>query len=106
MVHRIAAVILALVLATGAPAQQAESETDARIRIKVVNTILEHVDVSGAPLGSNLRTDLGADELGMIDIILDLEESFKFETPESDFERILTVSDLIDYVKEHRTVGP
>lgn len=50
--------------------------------------------------------DLGADSLDLVELIMALEEEFsnpsqKFEIPDEDAEKILTVQDAIDYIKDH-----
>lgn len=49
--------------------------------------------------------DLGADSLDLVELIMSLEEEFsdssrKIEIPDEDAEKILTVQDAIDYIKD------
>ncbi len=49
--------------------------------------------------------DLGADSLDLVELIMSLEEEFsnpsrKVEIPDEDAQRILTVQDVIDYLKD------
>ncbi|MFC1906356.1 acyl carrier protein [Chloroflexota bacterium] len=49
--------------------------------------------------------DLGADSLDLTELIMSLEEEFsnqsqKVEIPDEDAERIITVQDTIDYIKD------
>ena len=46
-----------------------------------------------------IRSDLVADESGLVDVLLDLEEAFDRDIPDSDFEDMDTVSDIVEYVK-------
>ena len=48
--------------------------------------------------------DLGADSLDLVELIMSLEEEFstpsrKIEIPDDDAENIVTVQDVIDYLK-------
>ena len=48
--------------------------------------------------------DLGADSLDLVELIMSLEEEFsnpshKLEIPDEDAEKIVTVQDAIDYIK-------
>ncbi len=48
--------------------------------------------------------DLGADSLDLVELIMSLEEEFsnssgKIEIPDEDAEKILTVQNVIDYLK-------
>jgi acyl carrier protein len=50
--------------------------------------------------------DLGADSLDLVELIMSLEEEFsspshKVEIPDEDAEKIMTVQDAIDYLKDH-----
>ena len=49
--------------------------------------------------------DLGADSLDLVELIMSLEEEFsnpsqKVEIPDEDAEKIVTVQDAIDYLKD------
>ncbi len=44
--------------------------------------------------------DLGADSLDVVELIMALEEEFGIEIPEEDAEKIKTVGDAINYIKE------
>jgi acyl carrier protein len=44
--------------------------------------------------------DLGADSLDVVELIMALEEEFGIEIPEEDAEKIKTVGDAINYIKQ------
>ena len=49
--------------------------------------------------------DLGADSLDLVELIMSMEEEFsnppqKVEIPDEDAEKILTIQDAIDYIKD------
>jgi len=49
--------------------------------------------------------DLGADSLDLVELIMSLEEEFsnpsqKVEIPDEDAEKIVTVQDTVDYIKD------
>lgn len=49
--------------------------------------------------------DLGADSLDLVELIMALEEEFsnpahKIEIPDEDAEKIVTVQDAVDYIKD------
>ena len=49
--------------------------------------------------------DLGADSLDLVELIMAIEEEFsdssrKLEIPDEDAEKILTVQDAMDYIKD------
>ncbi len=49
--------------------------------------------------------DLGADSLDLVELIMSLEEEFsnpsqKIEIPDEDAEKLVTVQDAVDYIKD------
>ena len=44
--------------------------------------------------------DLGADSLDTVELVMALEEEFGIEIPDEDAEKILTVGQALDYIKE------
>lgn len=45
--------------------------------------------------------DLGADSLDIVELIMALEEEFDIEIPDSDAEKVVTVGDVVEYIKDH-----
>ena len=45
---------------------------------------------------SDLREDLGADSLDLLEIVMVLEETFDFTAEEDDFAEVVTVGDALD----------
>ena len=45
--------------------------------------------------------DLGADSLDTVELVMALEEEFETEIPDEDAEKITTVQEAINYIKEH-----
>ncbi|MCG0274647.1 MAG: acyl carrier protein [Thermosediminibacteraceae bacterium] len=43
--------------------------------------------------------DLGADSLDIVELIMAFEEEFDLEIPDEDAEKIKTVQDAVDYIK-------
>lgn len=44
--------------------------------------------------------DLNADSLDVVELIMALEEEFDIEIPDEDAEKIKTVGDAVEYIKE------
>ena len=44
--------------------------------------------------------DLGADSLDVVELVMTMEEEFKIEISDEDAEKIKTVEDAINYIKE------
>ena len=45
--------------------------------------------------------DLGADSLDIVEFIMALEEEFDIEIPDADAEKVVTVEDVVEYIKEN-----
>ena len=48
---------------------------------------------------TSFKDDLGADSLDLFELVMALEEEYGVEIPSEDLEKILTVQDVIDYMK-------
>lgn len=48
---------------------------------------------------ANIITDLGADSLDQVELIMALEDEFDLEIADEDAEKLLTVKDVVDYVE-------
>ncbi|MBI5194046.1 MAG: acyl carrier protein [Nitrospirae bacterium] len=44
--------------------------------------------------------DLGADSLDTVELVMAFEEEFGIEIPDDDAEKIITVQNSVDYIKE------
>lgn len=49
---------------------------------------------------SSFVDDLGADSLDTVELVMAFEEEFGIEIPDEDAEKIATVQNAIDYIKE------
>ena len=70
---------------------------------KVKKVIMEQLGVSDSAitLEASFIDDLGADSLDIVELIMALEEEFDIEITDSDAEKVETVGDVVDYIKEH-----
>lgn len=46
--------------------------------------------------------DLGADSLDTVELVMAFEEEFDIEIPDEEAEKIVTVRDAINYIKQHQ----
>lgn len=49
---------------------------------------------------SSFKEDLGADSLDLFELVMALEDEYSVEIPAEDLEKLLTVSDVMNYLKE------
>lgn len=70
---------------------------------KVKKIIVEQLGVSetSITMEASFIDDLGADSLDIVELIMALEEEFDMEIPDSDAEKVATVSDVVEYIKNH-----
>jgi acyl carrier protein len=59
------------------------------------------VDESQVTPGASFEEDLNADSLDVVELIMQLEEDFGIQIPEEDAEKIRTVGDAEEYIREH-----
>lgn len=70
---------------------------------KVKEIIVEQLGVteSSVTTEASFIDDLGADSLDIVELIMALEEEFDMEIPDADAEKIVTVNDVVEYIKEN-----
>ena len=70
---------------------------------EVKRIIKEQLDVDEKDIKpeSSFIDDLGADSLGLVELVLAFEEAFEIDIPDEDTEKIRTVGDPIDYISAH-----
>ena len=73
---------------------------------EVKRIIKEQLDVDEKDIKpeSSFIDDLGADSLGLVELVLAFEEAFEIDIPDEDTEKIRTVQDAINYVQQHARV--
>jgi len=71
-----------------------------KIEAEVKRIIKEQLDVDEKDIKpeSTFIDDLGADSLGLVELVLAFEETFEIDIPDEDTEKIRTVQDAVDYI--------
>ena len=69
---------------------------------KVKEVIIEQLAVEddAIKLETSFIDDLGADSLDIVELIMALEEEFDLQIPDSEAEKITTVGDVVEYIKD------
>jgi len=68
---------------------------------RVKKIIVEHLGVEESKVveSASFIDDLGADSLDTVELVMAFEEEFGIEIPDEAAEKILSVKDAIDYIK-------
>ena len=69
---------------------------------RVKDVIIEQLgieDESSVTMTTTFIDDLGADSLDVVELIMALEEEFEMEIPEVEAEKIVSVGDVVEYIK-------
>jgi acyl carrier protein len=77
------------------------------ITAEVKRIIKEQLDVDEKDIKpeSTFIDDLGADSLGLVELVLAFEEAFEIDIPDEDTEKIRTVQDAVSYIEAHAKKG-
>ena len=70
---------------------------------KVKNIIVEKLSVEPdeVVMAASFVDDLGADSLDLVELIMAMEEAFDMEISDDQAEKLQTVQDAMNYIKEH-----
>ena len=68
---------------------------------KVRELLVDQLDVEEdvVTMEANIQSDLGADSLDIVDLVMSLEEEFDCEIPDEEIENIKTVGDIVHYIE-------
>jgi acyl carrier protein len=76
-----------------------DKPVEERVKAIIVEQLgVEENDVAPA---AKFIEDLGADSLDTVELVMAFEEEFDIEIPDEDAEKITTVGDAIQYIKEN-----
>jgi len=67
---------------------------------KVIEILAKQLRVDAGKISAttNIATDLGADSLDLVEILMSLEEEFNISIPDEAIPQIVTVADLVKYI--------
>lgn len=77
--------------------------TMSTIEERVKKIVIEQLGVTEeeVTIEASFVDDLGADSLDTVELVMALEEEFETEIPDEDAEKITTVQQAVNYIKEH-----
>ena len=59
-----------------------------------------NADADSITEASSFKDDLGADSLDLFELVMALEDEYSVEIPAEDLQSLLTVGEVINYLKE------
>jgi len=71
---------------------------------KVKEIIAKELEIDGAEVvdSASLIDDLGADSLSVMELMIAFDDEFGVEVPEEDYEKLVTVGDLVNYIDSNK----
>ena len=72
------------------------------LRTAIASTL--KIDETRVVPGALFATDLGADELAMVELVMAYERTFKIDIPNADADRFKKVQDVIDYLRKRQAL--
>lgn len=76
----------------------------ADVESRVKEIIVEQLGVDPAEVApqASFVNDLGADSLDTVELVMAFEEEFGLEIPDEEAEKIQSVGQAVDYIKNHQ----
>ena len=73
------------------------------IEPKVIELVAEQmgVDKSEITRETSFVNDLNADSLDTVELVMEFEDEFELSIPDEEAEKIQTVGQAVDYIREH-----
>ena len=72
------------------------------IQVKLKEIVMDRLNAEEDQIkpAASFVEDLGADSLDIVELIMGIEEEFDIEIPDEDAEKLTTVGEALDYVKQ------
>lgn len=77
--------------------------SDKEIEEKVISIVAEQMGVDKGEINrdTNFVADLNADSLDTVELVMEFEDEFETSIPDEQAEKIQTVGQAIDFIREH-----
>lgn len=66
-----------------------------------LSRIAPEADLTECPAEENLREELDIDSFDFLNFLIGLNDRLGIDIPESDYEKLVSMNDLVDYLEEH-----
>ena len=73
------------------------SEIESKVKDIIVDKL--GVDEKDVTMEASFTTDLGADSLDTVELIMELEKEFDVQIPDEEAEKIATVGDAVKFIE-------
>lgn len=80
--------------------RQAMADIEARVKDIIINEL--GVEAEKVTPDASFVEDLGADSLDTVELVMAFEEEFGIEIPDEDAEKMQTVGDAIEYIRQQQ----
>ena len=68
---------------------------------KIKQIIEELFNIKDITTDTDIREDLGVDSIGLLQLVMAIEDELEIQVEEQDLEKIHTVADIMEYIKEN-----
>lgn len=67
---------------------------------KVIELVADHFELDPAKVTGELNflTDIDADSIDFVELVLEMEDEFGAEISDEDAEKLITINDTVDYI--------
>ncbi len=76
------------------------ADIEARVKDIIINEL--GVEAEKVTSDASFVEDLGADSLDTVELVMAFEEEFGIEIPDEDAEKMQTVGDAVEYIKQQQ----
>lgn len=77
------------------------ADIESRVKDIIINEL--GVEAEKVTTDASFVEDLGADSLDTVELVMAFEEEFGIEIPDEDAEKMQTVGDAVEYIKQQQS---
>jgi acyl carrier protein len=72
--------------------------------VRITKIVVDRLGVEESEVKpeASFKEDLGADSLDVVELVMELEDEFDLEISDEDAEKIATVGDVVNYIKNNQ----
>jgi acyl carrier protein len=77
-----------------------ERSNEIFLKVKKIIAEVLNIEEEKITMESKIVADLGAESLDIITLLMEFEDAFNSKIPDEDAEKLVTVSDAVEYIKQ------